>query len=198
MRLPSLLFAALVVAAGTPACSSSDTPAPRTAAPPPAARIPPTVAEALEVLRTAGSFEDTHVGYSGGLSRYVEAFRVVLADANARASFHALVDRAAPAGRLYGAAGLYFADPPAFDAALARLTADGGNVSTQRGCDQSIEPVAAVIRANENRRIAIPAGMTLPAWLTANPSGGHCDIAGGCMPLMFVEDGRPAPREPAL
>lgn len=122
-------------------------------APAPPALIPPalTPADALAALRTAETFDDAHVGYAGELSGYVAAFRVVLVEPNASASFHALVLHGTPAGRLYGAAGL-------------------------------------------SRRVEIAKGPTLVSWFAANPRGGHCDLAGGCVPLMFVDDGRPAPR----
>ncbi len=189
-----ILCALLLVLAALVACSrASDPPS---ATPPPAPPPPPSAAEAIELLRKAETFDDTHVGYSGELSPYVAAFRVVLADPNANAAFHGLVDRASPAGRLYGAAGLYFTDPASFESALARLAADGGNVTTQRGCDRSLEPVSAVIRSKEANRIEVAQGETLPAWFARHPAGGHCDLAGGCVPLSFVEDGRPAPRGP--
>lgn len=197
MLLLRRLLVALV-AAGALACSSTDAPSPKAVAPPPPPPKPPaSSSEAFEILRTADAFEDTQVGYGGDLSRYVAAFRVVLAEPSARASFHALVDHATPAGRLYGVAGLYFADPPAFDEAVARLAAEGGTVTTRGGCDTATEPVAEVVRTKETKRIVIPAGTTLKAWFAANPGGNHCDIAGGCKSLMFVEDGRPAPRGPA-
>jgi hypothetical protein len=74
--------------------------------------------DAFDLLHVAEAFEDTHVGYSGELSRYVAAFRVVLADPHAGAGFHALVADATPAGRLYGAAGLYYADPSPIEARI--------------------------------------------------------------------------------
>ena len=151
----------------------------------------------MDILRAADAFEDTRVGYGGELSRYVAAFRIVLADPGASAAFHSLVDRATPAGRLYGVAGLYFADPPAFDDALARLAAVGGEVPTQHGCFRMAEPVARVIRADGPQRIVVGQDATLASWLAAHPEGGPCDLAGGCVPLSFVEDGRPAPRPPA-
>lgn len=166
-------------------------PAPPPAASPPAA---PTATIALDELRTAETFDDAHVGIAGELSRYVADFRVVLAEPNARASFDELVEHGTPAGRLYGAAGLYFTYPAAFDGALARIAARGGQVTTRRGCFHLSESVAIVIRSNGARRVEIAKGTTLASWFAANPKGGQCDLAGGCVPLMFVEDGRPAPR----
>jgi hypothetical protein len=182
------------------ACSgAADAPAPATPATPPTAStaLATTAAEAVDVLRAADVFEDTHVGYAGQLSRYVAAFRLVLADPGASAAFHSLVNQATPAGRLYGAAGLYFADPPAFDSALARLAAAGGDVRTQHGCLRMEEPIATVIRTGEPKRIVVAQGTTLASWFATHPDGAHCDLAGGCTPLSFVEDGRPAPRAPA-
>jgi hypothetical protein len=194
------ILAVTAFAAFSSACSGvADGPGPSTPAAPPAASttLPTTAAEATEILRSADAFEDTHVGYGGELSRYVAAFRVVLADPGASVAFHDLADRGTPAGRLYGAAGLYFADPPAFDAALARIAADGGDVPTRHGCLGTSEPVASVIRSGAPTRIVVPEGTTLTSWFTAHPDGAHCDLAGGCVPLSFVDDGRPAPRPPA-
>jgi hypothetical protein len=198
MSLPRA-FAVLSLVALSACSGTADAPAPALPASPPTAStaLPTTAAEALEVLRAADTFEDTHVGYGGELSRYVAAFRVVLADPGAGAAFHSLVDRATPAGRLYGAAGLYFADPPAFDVALARIAAAGGEVPTKHGCSSMVEPIASVIRAAAPTRIVVEHGETLTSWFAAHPKGGPCDLAGGCVPLWFVDDGRPAPRSPA-
>lgn len=187
-----------LVASACGACSSSpEAPPPATVASPPVApAAPQTSAEALEVLRAADAFEDAHIGYDGHLSRYVAAFRVVLAGPDAVAAFHSLVERATPAGRLYGAAGLYFADPPAYDAALARLAAGGGVVTRRQGCMGREESVATVVRDPKARRAEIPKGTTLGGWLRANPRSGECDLAGGCTPLWFLENDPPAPRDP--
>lgn len=171
---------------------------PEAAAPPRApAALAGTPAEALDLLRKAERFEDTHVGYSGSLSVYVAAFRVVLAEPDASKLFHGLVDDATMAGRLYGAAGIYFADPPEFEAALAKINAIGGTVATQHGCMGETEKVANVIRESGGRRIEIQKGVTMKSWFAANRDGGMCDLAGGCTPLSFVADDRPAPRDPA-
>jgi hypothetical protein len=192
---PYRIAAVTALVALASACSGPAD-APATPASPPTA-LPSTAAEALDVLRAAETFEDTRVGYGGELSRYVAAFRIVLDDPGASAAFHSLVSQATPAGHLYGAAGLYFADPPAFDAALARLAAAGGDVPTQHGCLRMAEPIASVIRAGAPTRIVVAQGTTLATWFAAHPEGGPCDLAGGCVPLSFVDDGRPAPRSPA-
>jgi len=154
----------------------------------------PAARDAFDILHAADVFEDAHVGYDGHLSRGVAAFRVVLADPSASVGFHALVADALPAGRLYGVAGLYFADPPAFDAALAQLTKTGGNVRRQQGCEGDEEAIATVIRSNAQNAIVVSKGATLSSWFAAHPKGGVCDLAGGCVSLMFVADDRPAPR----
>lgn len=206
MNSSSVALLATFLALST-ACSSQIEP-PRPTTPVGAATTPiaPSVAppelgaparDAFDLLHAADAFEDTHVGYSGALSRFVAAFRVVLADANAAAGFHALVASATPAGQLYGASGLYFADPPAFDAALTTIASKGGAVTTGKGCSRDVDPVAAVIRTNDTNPIVVANGTTLDAWFAAHPKGGMCDVAGGCMPLSFVGDGRAAPRDPA-
>ena len=182
------------------ACSRAvvDNPAPPAPTSAPAPAVAPTnTADAIALLRKAERFEDTHVGYSGSLSVYVAAFRVVLADPGAKEHFHSLVDDATIAGKLYGAAGLYFADPAAFEAALAKLSTIGGDVEWQRGCMVDREKVAHVIPSKEKSRIEVEKGKTLHAWFDANPAGGHDDLAGGAIPLSFVGDDRAAPRGPA-
>lgn len=200
MSLYRIAAVTALLAFATACSGTADAPGPTAPLSPPPASIAPatTAAEALDVLRAADTFEDTHVGFGGELSRNVAAFRIVLAAPGASAAFHSLVDRATPAGRLYGAAGVYFSDPPAFDAALARLSAADGRVPTQHGCFRMEEPIATVIRASEPRRIVVAQGATLASWFAAHPSGNQCDLAGGCIPLSFVDDGRPAPRPPAL
>ncbi len=59
------------------------------------------------------------------------------------------------------------------------------------------EPIATVIRTSEPRPVVVAKGTTLDAWFAAHPKGGACDVAGGCVPLSFVGDGRAAPRDPA-
>jgi len=199
-RTAILLLTSLVCAAGALACSRTvaDNPTPPvapTSAPAPVV-APTNTADAVALLRKASRFEDTHVGYGGELSVYVAAFRVVLADPSAKEHFNGLVDDATIAGKLYGAAGLYFADPPAFDAALAKLSSAGGDVMWQRGCMVDQEKVADVIRSKEKNRIEVEKGKTLRAWFDTNKDGGHDDLAGGAIPLSFVSDERPAPRGP--
>lgn len=201
MSLPRTLLLSCVLSSAIfgSACSRSvaDNPTPPTPTSAPAPVVAPTnTADAISVLRKAERFEDTHVGYAGSLSVYVAAFRVVLADAAAKEHFHSLVDDATLAGKLYGAAGLYFADPPAFDAALAKLTSAGGDVMWQRGCMVDQEKVVEVIRTKEKNRIEVEKGKTLRAWFDANQGGGYMDLAGGSLPLSFVGDDRTAPRGP--
>lgn len=193
-------LAALVAVISLAACTRTvDTQSPPEPVTPPRAPVglSATPAEALDVLRHAEVFEDARVGYSGSLSKNVAAFRVILAEPDARKLFHGLVDDATTAGRLYGAAGIYFTDPPAFEAALAKIGSVGGDVDTQHGCSGQTERVAAVIRADTGRRIVIGKGVSLRGWFESNPDGGMCDLAGGCTPLSFVDDNRPAPRDPA-
>jgi hypothetical protein len=54
-----------------------------------------------------------------------------------------------------------------------------------------------VIRTDQPNPIVVTQGSTLASWFAAQPKGGHCDLAGGCTPLSFVGDHRPAPRAPA-
>jgi len=184
----------IVLAGCSPPPRPPRPPAPATSTPSQPNAVAPTLAEALEALRTAEVFEDVHVGVGGGVSASVAAFRIVLADVDASASFHALVDGGTPAGRLYGAAGIYLADPSAFDAAIARIAAAGGDVPTQSGCLRRVESVASILRTSKAPRIEVAKGTTLAAAMAVHPNGGHCDLAGGCVPLMFAGDGRPAPR----
>lgn len=194
----SLLLGMLLTVGAACGRPASPPPGPSRPASPPAP-LPSTKVEAIAYLRTAELFEDAYVGYAGERSRGAAALRALLADPDAKTALHDLVAHGTPAGRLYGAAGLYFADPPAYDAALARIAADGGTVRTQRGCMQDTEEVALVIRSGAKERVAVPEGATLSATLSAHANkGGACDMAGGCLPLMLVDDQRPAPRGPVL
>ncbi|MBS2014180.1 MAG: hypothetical protein JST00_14925 [Deltaproteobacteria bacterium] len=198
-RFALLLSCALLGAA----CSRSVDGPSRPPAEPSARDVPAapgSTSEALSMLRTANAFEDAHIGYGAQLSRYVAAFRIVLADPGAKEAFHSLVKDATPAGRLYGVSGLYFADPAAFDAALAEVAKLSGRVQTQHGCMIEHEEIASVVRATGEPRIEVAEGQTLRDAILArrgDPHGSACDIAGGCVPLSFVHDGRPAPRPPA-
>jgi hypothetical protein len=184
--------APIVSTAGAPApAPPADVLAPAPAALEPAARA------AFVTLRTAATFDDTRIGLGGELSPNVAAFRALLADKAGAAGFRALVAGATPAGRLYGVSGLYFADPDAFDAAVAEVSGAGGDVATRHGCLGSRERVAEVLRSPDSKRIAVRQGDTLASWFGAHPKIGACDIGGGCVPLSFVDDGRGAPRDPA-
>jgi hypothetical protein len=152
------------------------------------------VAEAVALLRTADTFDDAHVGIDGALSKFVVAFRTVLADPGAADAFRELLQHATPAGRLYGAAGLFFADPPAFDAALARLGADGGVIRRRQGCFTMQYPVATVV--SSPKRVDVKLGETFQSAVARSPRGAACELSGGCIPMSFVEASRTAPRGP--
>lgn len=177
--------------AASVASASASTPvpvAPVASAAPDAGSVPEAVAatDAVGTLRSATTFDDVHIGYSGSLSPNVAAFRQVLARPGAADVFRDLVEHGTPAGRLYGVSGLYLADRPAFAPAVARLSAAGGDVTRFQGCEQGQDHVASVLRSPGPARVVVAAGETLEAARARAPRGAACDIEGGCIPLSFA------------
>ena len=160
--------------------------------------LEPGARRAYDLLRSARRFESPHVGVAGVASAYASAFRVLARSPSARAAFLALFRDGSRAGRLYAACGLYFADPPSFDAAVAELASEGGSVDTVDGCIVGEDRVTELVRAPGGRHVAVPAGQTLGDVLTRDQ--GRIDIAGGYVPLRLLDDddAMPAPRGPAL
>jgi hypothetical protein len=152
---------------------------------------------AYEVLRTAHRFEGPYVGLSGATSEYALAFRVLVGSPNARAAFLTLFRDASRAGRLYAAAGIYFADPPSFDAAIAELAGSDGIVQTMDGCIVAEEHVAEIARSSRSH-IEIPFGKTIGE-VMVHIDGRSADLAGGLLPLRLLNDQNttPGPRGPA-
>jgi hypothetical protein len=202
----------LIACAGIYGCRGPTPSLPKGAAPPAAApsaaapSSPPPAAlagasaavrAAFEHLRTANTFDDAHVGFSGELSTYVAAFRTILDDTRAAAIFEALYASASATreGELYGVAGLYFTDPSAFALAITALERSTEVVQTRHGCSGEREPVASVIRSPSSSRIQVQAGETLTQWFTTHRTG-EADIAGGYVPLSFLAVERPAPHGP--
>lgn len=174
------------------ACTKAEPPAASVASasastPVPVAPVAIAAPDAVATLRSASTFDDVRIGYSGSLSPNVAAFRQVLAGPGAAAAFHDLVEHGTPAGRLYGVAGLYLADRPAFAPAVDRLAATGGDVMRFQGCEQGQDHVKSVLRSPGPARIVVAAGETLDAARARAPRGAACDIEGGCIPLSFAE-----------
>lgn len=195
--MPALLRSLVAVVFLTTACTKAEAPSASVASA--SASVPAPVApiasaapvadaapDALAMLRTATTFDDVHVGYSGSLSPNVAAFRQVLAGPGAAAAFRDLVEHGTPAGRLYGVAGLYLADRPAFAPAVARLSAAGGDVTRFQGCEQGQDHVASVLRSPGAARIVVAPGESLDAARARAPRGAACDVEGGCIPLSFA------------
>ena len=184
----SVLLVASLAALG--ACTRAEPPAASvsaTASPPPApVPVVTTAAEAIAYLRSAETFDDVRVGYSGSLSEGVAAFRLVLASPGARAAFHELLDHGTPAGRLYGVVGLYFADRAAFGPAVAELAKAGGDVTRRQGCGEDRDRVANVLLSPGQPRVVVAPGDTFETALARAPRGASCDIEGGCIPLEFA------------
>jgi hypothetical protein len=124
----------------------------------------------------------------------VEAFRVLLAlpERVAGSQFRALYATATLEGKLYALSGLYFTDPKQFAIEVARLSNDRRVVKTMSGCITMEQPIAEVVRFPSKDRMRIPKGKTL---LSVSPSGPG-DIAGGVVPLSFLELPRAAPTDP--
>jgi hypothetical protein len=156
--------------------------------------ISPEARAAFEKLKTAERFDSTHIGEAGILSQYVEAFRVMLAlpEHMAGSQFRALYATASPEGKLYALSGLYFTDSKQFATEVARLANDRTVVKTMNGCILMERPIAEVVRFPSPDRMKIPKGRTL--WSVTPPGPG--DIAGGVVPLAFLESPLPAPTDP--
>ncbi len=136
-------------------------------------------ADAFNVLWNATVFEDEKIGYSGELSKNVEAFRVLWASPKAGELFEALGQAATPVGRLYGAAGLYHFDPKGFEVAIKRLRGQSQDrVERMSGCMAFSESVGDILESNEPKVVRLNPGQTLMDWFKLHKEG-HLDLIGG-------------------
>jgi len=128
MGMLSLGFCSLLIA-----CSNSEQPL----APQP---LPP---EYGTVLST-DTFSGAYVGIAATTPPTVLAWRVLLAHPDADRIFKQLLADATLPGQLYGLAGVYFTDPPAFEALAAPYLVRGDTIWTQFGCIVSLDPARMI------------------------------------------------------
>jgi len=146
---------------------------------------------AYDALLDARTFDTARVGIAGTLSGHAFAFRLLLAEKDARGAFLSLLRDGTLAGRLYGLAGVYFAAPDVFDEAVRWLETSRASVPTVSGCILGERPVASIVRDPEGTRVK--AGQ-----LPEDAAIQVMDIAGGLIPLELASDDRiVAPRGPA-
>ncbi len=170
----------------------------------PAVSAGPSIGEevqtAFETLRAAGTFESAHIGENGNISDNVKAFRLILHNPQATRLFHELVAAARLPGKLYGLCGLYFTDPGSFQNEVAKFASDRTSIPTLDGCIVDQKPVDEIVRSSSASRIRIRKGETYRARMASidivKLNSSPCDIAGGCRPLSFLDEDRPAMRDP--
>lgn len=110
-------------------------------------------AHAFEILRSAGRLESSHVGPGGIPSCTVIAYRHLVSQPQAAATFKALFEQSGPTGRIYALAGLYEVDRAAFEALLdiaqAESPATFARIDTCVGTEPSKQEVFALLRSGE-------------------------------------------------
>jgi hypothetical protein len=76
-------------------------------------------ARAVGILQSAEMLESSHIGAGGAPSCSVIAYRHIVGQPEAAATFKALFENSGPAGRIYALAGLYEVDRAAFERLIA-------------------------------------------------------------------------------
>jgi hypothetical protein len=140
--------------------------------------------KAYHVVKKAGRFFNSAVGYAGSTPDVVWAFRDLLAEKNADAAFKSLLQEATLPGQLYGLCGLWFTDQVAFKEQVVRYRAMPGKVKTMIGCIIDEDAVAELVESKHPKAIRLLGPEdTMKAWWARNPNAqGYSDIAGGCWP----------------
>jgi hypothetical protein len=100
-------------------------------------------------LKQAESFKAAAVGIAGVTPNEVLAWRVVFSSPERDEIFRDLLANGSPSGRLYALAGLWFGDANEFVTAAMALRAQGGTVTTVRGCIASTESVGELVHQIE-------------------------------------------------
>jgi hypothetical protein len=156
----------------------------RRAAAPPVSR-----AEAIAILETTDTFAGTGVGIAGQRSSQACAFATLIRQPDAAALFQDLLAKGKTAGQLYALSGLYFADPPAFRAAVEPYRGRTDLVNTFFGCIQGGQAVGTLVERSGPRVVRLAStSENMQAWLARNPEarGGFLvDILGGGYPAQF-------------
>jgi len=146
--------------------------------------------KAFRVLLTANRFEDTYIGYGGELSKYVAAYRVLLAEQMRTEAFRELLQRASTAGQLYALAGLYDADNVYFQSVAAKYKDSASEVDTMSGCIIAKRTVGEIVFLDQPYTVRLETPLQpFHEWkrkAKIPPDRGFMiDILGGGYSLMF-------------
>jgi hypothetical protein len=124
------------------------------------------VALAIHVLRGATRFNAAQIGFAGIAPPELLAWRTIADSPQAESLFAGLAVEGTRPGRLYGLAGLYWANSQRYAALGNRLLLEGGIVPVGRGCilmDQPVEQVLAEIgRGRWSREFLVGKLLTWP------------------------------------
>ena len=133
------------------------------AAPPVLKRFGSSHSRAVEVLRSANQMESSHLGPAAVPSCLVAAYRQILGESRAAATFRDLVQQPSPVGKIYALAGLYDTDRVEFARLVGTVEASSPatfeRLDTCIGTHPTREEVFAQLRAGD-----------LSAWWRARPS----------------------------
>jgi hypothetical protein len=143
---------------------------------------------AFQVLLNTETFADAYVGYAGTKSAQVDAFQVLLAQPDAKATFSDLLDRARTAGKLYALCAFYLIAPEEYATAERRVLASAGTVDQQMGCVTDGRPVREVVHCSDPNTVRLRRGETVKEWFArVKPPGDGAmyDISGGAIPETF-------------
>jgi hypothetical protein len=202
-RFPSFLLGfALLVSA----CAATPSPAGTVVVGPPvviSGDVPEVLDAAaradVELLVSAEVFFPSGHGGWGGVDAGAEALRRLVAGQHTAGVFLDIIERGTPAGQMYGLAGLYFADPAAYEVEVRRLVNDTTEVTTQRGCIRMSESISSLMLSPHSAsRSELRTGESLTSYSAAHPDHGHADFAGGGAPLRQIGWDRAAIRDPLL
>jgi len=140
------------------------------------------VRKAYRLLEETERFASVHVGIAGAPSCQVMAFQALLRSRDAAGAFSALVDNGTLEGQLYGLAGLYLTDRPAFDRLLPRYATMTDSVRTEFGCVWGAYPVSVIVVGTEPIEPS-----DLAQWHEDNPLAEYppVDLASGGWSLEF-------------
>jgi hypothetical protein len=146
--------------------------------------------KAFKVLLSANRFEDTHIGYAGELSKYVEAYRILLKEGTRVDALKELLEKASTVGQLYALVGLYEADNAYFHSIISKYKSSNTEVKTISGCIGSTRTVGEIVFLDKANTIRLEhPGQPFGDWKRkANiptEEGFLVDIFGGGYSFMF-------------
>jgi hypothetical protein len=149
---------------------------------------------AYEILRTARRFTDAAIYDDGAPPREVIALRLLLREPDAAGALRKLAAEATLGGQLYATAGLFYADPVAFERHVARLAASEATVFYQSGCCGYADmPVRELVASTRPETVRLASNrQSVKEWCAAagKLEGGYwLDIRGGGIPSHLRDQG---------